>query len=99
MTLQERYDVAKKYVKEHAPQIITTTAVITLAIVVAKAQRDLHQGAKALSGIDAHFKHEAWVYDNSSRDIGRAVAEGREFDYYPHLGVHVHAKKEEAEAS
>jgi len=107
MQLRERFESAKKYTKEHAPQIITAVSVLTLAVMVAKAQKDLHginRNTGYLSGdvsmlsrdlmeIRCGYQLENDIKSDHAQTIREAVDQGRDFTYYPEVGVHVHPEK------
>lgn len=80
--IQTRIDNAKKYVKDHAPQVVTAVATTVTALTVIGLRRELHTARK----------QDVKGRVNDARLIEQLIAEDRDYTYLPGVGVHVHKK-------
>ncbi len=83
-TMNDYIESGKKYVKDHAAPVITAAAAVVTALTVIGLRHDLN---KVVRQDRSDRKADARV-------VSQCIAESREFDYLPGLGVHVHEAKD-----
>lgn len=83
-SVRTRIETGKKFVKENALPFVTAAATVVTAVVVVKSNRT---AMRALDNHDNNMRRSQSV-------ISQCIEEGRDYDYYPGLGVHVHAAKD-----
>lgn len=88
-TVRTRIESGKKFVKENALPFVTAAATVVTAVVVVKSNRTANQ---VLNSRDINMRR-------SQNVISQCIEEGRDFDYFPGLGVHVHAAKDNLTAT
>lgn len=99
--MKKRFENAKTYLKEHAPEIVEAGAVfVAVVYVIVKAAETSKKNSAAMSEIARHVKEIdkelKWQYDKRAefRDqtrgiIDRAKYKNVPFEYYPGIGVRI----------
>lgn len=78
--IQERIENAKKYVKDHAPAVVTAVASVATAVTVIAMR---HEQKYAYNNFMAGRVSDAKL-------IEQLIAAERDYTYLPGIGVHVH---------
>ena len=97
--IKTRYEKAKDYVRDHAPQIVTATASLGSLIVLSSMQKNVNRLTKDVNYLKRSEQGNWDQRIENTRFMQECIENNRKFDYLPGIGVYVHPAHEKLDTS